>query len=158
MDKEKGVDDMKLTLQFRIGDSCLNSGDSWDQEKVASHLMQALVVPEKTAPQDLDLLSLKAACFNGQEEKSFEQQKKSLYETSRNSGFLVENSWLEYISAVPEEKLEELTEAWCQEIREMFMEDLTADDALKGFVKQLRGLCQEALAQSKPLVYLWSLQ
>lgn len=150
---------MKLILQFRIGDSPLSLEEAWDWERVNARLLQAVAVPEKAAPQDLDLLSLTAARFNGREELSFAGQKKSLYESPQNGASLLDNQWLEYFAAVPQDKLEELTKAWCQEIQKMFLEvELAADEELKGFVKQLADLCREALAGGKPLVYLWSLR
>lgn len=154
----KGVVGLKLVLEFGMGAQQMNNGtgEQWDWEKINAQLSQKLTVPEKTAPQDLELLSLMAGRFNGQESLSFMDSREGLHQNPKSGAFIMSRQWLEYFHAVPEEKTDALLEAWCEEVNKTYADaELSPDDVLKEFVVQLKGLCKQALAEEKQLIQLW---
>ena len=146
---------MKLKLEFRLGELSLTK-DELGWTELESRTVQPLPAPAAVAPQDLDVLSMAAAGFNGKEERSLSDSRTQLVGSAFNGVYAVDKAWLEYFAAVPQDKLNALCGAWCDEINELFMDvGIQPDEELCGFLHNLQAHCKQALAEEKLLVQLW---
>ena len=147
---------MKIKLEFRLGDPSLIQKElAWTEADICT--VKLLEAPQGIAAQDIDVLSSAAAKVNGKEELMISDCRKQIIGTAFNGVYAVDKAWVEYFAAVPDDKVQELCKLWCDELKELFMDDeIKPTDEMCEFIKGIKERCQIALEQEKMLFQFWS--
>ncbi|MBR5485619.1 MAG: hypothetical protein IKV41_03825 [Oscillospiraceae bacterium] len=147
---------MKIKLEFRLGDPSLIQKElAWTEADICT--VKLLEAPQGIAAQDIDVLSSAAAKVNGKEELMISDCRKQIIGTAFNGVYAVDKAWVEYFAAVPDDKVQELCKLWCDELKELFMDDeIKPTDEMCEFIKGIKERCQIALEQEKLLFQFWS--
>ena len=147
---------MKIKLEFRLGEQSLIQKElAWTEADICT--VKLLEAPQGIAAQDIDVLSSAAAKVNGKEPLKITECRKQIIGTAFNGVYAVDKAWVEYFAAVPDEKVQELCKLWCDELKEMFMDDeIKPTDEMCEFIGGIKERCKIALEQDKLLFQFWS--
>ncbi len=147
---------MKIKLEFRLGEQSLVQKElAWTEADICT--VKLLEAPQGIAAQDIDVLSSAAAKVNGKEALVISDCRKQIIGTAFNGVYVVDKAWVEYFASVPDDKVQELCKLWCDELREMFMDDeIKPTDELCEFISGIKERCKIALEQEKLLFQFWS--